>query len=130
MLSLRLGEGEKLPGTQEEGTVAMARNQLPQTPGTRALQLLLGAGEKPKCLQEGPGEVPARWLPAAEGEGASSALRCAALAGGGWAHRPELQGKRQAQATGSSSPLATGRGSHAPRSGVTAPELGRKRGEG
>ncbi|XP_003514959.1 E3 ubiquitin-protein ligase TRIM9, partial [Cricetulus griseus] len=67
--------GEKLPGAQEGGTVAMACNQLPQTPGMRALQLLLGAGEKLKCLQEGPGEVPARWLPAAEGEGASSALQ-------------------------------------------------------
>lgn len=54
------GGGGKLPGAQEGGTVAMARSQLPQTPGMRALQLLLGAGEKPKCLQEGPGEVPAR----------------------------------------------------------------------
>lgn len=49
--------------------------------------------------------------PAAEGEGDGSA------------HRPELEGKRQTPATGSSSssPLATGRGSHAPCSGVTAP---------
>lgn len=70
-------------------------------------------------------------LPAAEGEGASSALRCAALAEGvvGAQTRAGRQAP-SAQATGSSSPLATGRGSHAPCSGVTAPELGRKRGAG
>lgn len=127
MLSLSLGEGKRATGEGHGGgTVAMAHNQLPQTPWMRALQRLLEAGEKPKCLQEGPGEVPARCQQRKEKE---HPPRCAALAEGGWAHRPELEGKRQAQATGSSNPLATGRGSHAPCSGVTAPELGRKRGE-